>query len=138
MNSYLPWAIFIAGFAQFSVLAASAYVPRHLRWGETFAVLPRLHRQLIYCYAAFIAASIIALGLVCTIYANDLASGSALARAVCIYGLTFWGIRLSLQGVFDVKPYLTNGWVRAGYHALTVWFIGFVAVYAWGAFQPAV
>jgi hypothetical protein len=137
MDNTLAWAIFIAGIAQFSVLIASAYVPVHLHWRETFAVLPRLHRQLIYCYAAFIAASIIALGLVCVTLADELASGSSLARAVCAYGLTFWGVRLALQGVFDVKPYVTHGWLRAGYHILTIWFIGFVAVYAWGAIHPA-
>jgi hypothetical protein len=132
-KEFLPWAIFIAGFAQFSVLIASAYVPAHLEWRKTFAVLPRLHRQLIWCYAAFIAASIIALGLVCVTNSTQLASGDSLARAICIYGATFWGIRLLLQAVFDVRPYLTHWWLRLGYHALTVWFIGFVAVYVWGA-----
>ncbi len=129
----LPWAIFIAGFAQFSVLIASAYVPVHLEWRTTFAVLPRLHRQLIWCYAAFIAASIIALGLVCVTQSAQLAGGGSLARAVCAYGATFWGVRLALQAVFDARPYLTAWWLKAGYHLLTVWFAAFVGVYVWAA-----
>jgi hypothetical protein len=90
-----------------------------------------LHRQLIWCYAAFIAASIIALGLVCVSQPAELASGTSLARAICIYGATFWGVRLALQAEFDVKPHLTTPWLHAGYHVLTVFFVSFVAVYAW-------
>jgi hypothetical protein len=104
-----------------------------LRWQATFAALPRLHRQLIWCYAAFIAASIIALGLVCVTQSAALAGGSSLARAICIYGATFWGVRLALQAVFDVKSYLTAAWLHVGYHALTALFICFVSVYAWAA-----
>src|SRR5262245_14505234 len=133
MKEFLPQAIFIVGLMQWSVLIASAYVPIHLKWKATFAILPRLHRQLIWCYAAFIAASIIALGLVCVSESVELASGSSLARAICIYGATFWGVRLALQAVFDVKPHLTTPWLHAGYHVLTVFFVSFVAVYAWAA-----
>ena len=133
MKEFLPQAIFIAGVMQWSVLIASAYVPIHLQWKTTFAVLPRLHRQLIWCYAAFIAASIIALGLVCVSQSAELASGSSLARAICIYGATFWGVRLGLQTVFDVRPYLTAPWLYAGYHTLTVLFVGFVAIFGWAA-----
>jgi hypothetical protein len=133
MKEFLPHAIFIAGLMQWSVLIASAYVPIHLRWKATFAALPRLHRQLIWCYAAFIAASIIALGLVCITQSAALAGGSSLARAICIYGATFWGVRLALQAVFDVKSYLTAAWLHVGYHALTAFFICFVSVYAWAA-----
>ena len=135
MTDYLPWAIFAIGLAQWSVLIASATVPIQLEWKSTFAVLPRLHQQLIWCYAAFIAASIVALGLVCVVYSAELASGEPLARAICIYGATFWGVRLALQAVFDVKPFLKSGWLRAGYHTLTVLFVSFVAVYLWGVFQ---
>lgn len=134
MKELIPWAIFIAGFAQWSVLVASAYVPIHLKWSSTFAVLPRLHRQLIWCYAAFIAASIIALGLVCVTQSVELSNGSALARAVCIYGATFWGVRLCLQAVFDAKPYLTTRWLHMGYHVLTLLFVSFVTVYVCAVF----
>ena len=133
MKEFMPTAILLAGFAQWSVLIASAYVSIHLRWRSTFAVLPRLHRQLIWCFAAFIAASIIALGLVCVTQSNELAGGSSLAHAVCLYGATFWGIRLLLQAVFDVRPFLTNGCLRLGYHTLTVLFISFATVYTWAA-----
>src|SRR4051812_36119961 len=112
MREYLPTLILLAGFAQWSVLAASAYVPEHLKWRTTFAVLPKLHRQLIWAYGAYIAASIIALGLVCVTLNDDLAAGGPLAMAICVYGATFWGVRLALQGVLDAKPFLTTPWLR--------------------------
>jgi hypothetical protein len=129
MKEFLPTLILLAGFAQWSVLVASATVPIHLKWRETFAVLPKLHRQLIWAYGAYIAASIVALGLVCVTLNDELAAGGPLAMAICIYGATFWGVRLALQGVLDAKPYLTTLWLRLGYHTLTVLFVGLVAVY---------
>ncbi len=35
--------------------------------------------------------------------------------------------------VFDVWPFLTNGWPRLGYHTLTALFISFVTMYTWAA-----
>jgi len=128
--------LFLAGLAQLGVLAASAMVPIQLKWHETFRSLPKLHRQLIWVYGGYIVFSILALAIICLVHARELASGSGLARAFCVYGMCFWGIRLALQGVFEVKPYLTSGWLKAGYHALTAVFVFLVIVYGWGAFCP--
>ncbi|HEY2760886.1 MAG TPA: hypothetical protein VGI75_09085 [Pirellulales bacterium] len=129
MRTNLAWIIFVAGFAQWSVLAASTLVPIQLQWRSTLALLPRLHRQLIWCYACYVFATIVALGLVCVSQSEELAAGGSLSRAVCLYGAAFWGARLLLQAVFDVRPYLTNKWLTTGYHTLTLLFISFVAVY---------
>lgn len=72
-----------------------------------------------------------AISLTC---AEELAAGSRLARAVCIYGALFWG-RLSLQAVFGVKPHLTAWWLSAGYHTLTVLFLFNAAVYCFAALR---
>ena len=61
-----------------------------------------------------------------------------LARGFCAYVAVFWGIRLALQGVFDVKDYLTAWWLRLGYAWLTVMFAGFTIVYAWAALQSSI
>ncbi len=129
----LAHAIFIAGFAQLSVLIASALVPVRLQWRTVLADLPPLYRQLVWCYGGYIVLSITALGLICITKSAELATGNSLARAVCLYGAVFWGVRLSLQPVFAAQPFLTTWWLRAGYHALTLWFAGFVAVYLCGA-----
>jgi hypothetical protein len=49
----------------------------------------------------------------------------------------FWGIRVGLQAVFDVKPHLSTWWLKAGYMVLTVLFAGLTAVYAWAALNVA-
>jgi hypothetical protein len=56
-----------------------------------------------------------------------------LARAFCAYVAVFWGIRLALQAVLDVKEYLTVWWLKAGYHLLTFLFLSFFLLYGWAA-----
>jgi hypothetical protein len=125
----LPLLIRLAGVGQLGILVASALVPGQLKWRETFAVLPKLHRQMAWVYAGYVVYSILFLGLVSLACADEVASGSRLAKWVCGYGLLFWTIRLGLQPVFDVKAFLTAWWLTAGYHLLTVLFVGFVVVY---------
>jgi hypothetical protein len=43
----------------------------------------------------------------------------------------FWGVRLALQAVFDVRPHLSAWWLATGYHALTVLFLFFAAAYGY-------
>jgi len=125
--------VFIAGFLQLSVLVASALVPVRLDWRNVFKALPKLHRQLYWVYGGYVVLGIIANGLVCMFNANELAAGSGLARCVCGYIAIFWGVRLSLQAVLDVKPHLSVWWLKAGYHTLTLLFASFTALFAWAA-----
>jgi hypothetical protein len=89
-----------------------------------------------WVYGGYVVLGITALGLVSMLNARALAEGSLLARCVCAYIAVFWGIRLSLQAVFDVKPHLTAWWLKGGYHALTVLFASFTALFAWAALRP--
>ena len=122
-----------AGAAQLSILVASALVPFRLNFRRDLAPLPALHRQLYWTYGGYVVMGIVALGIISLACADELASGSRLARAVCAYGALFWGIRVSLQAVFDVKPHLTAWWLTAGYHALTVLFVFITGVYVYAA-----
>ena len=47
----------------------------------------------------------------------------------------FWGVRVCLQPVFDVKVHLTTWWLKAGYHLLTLLFLSFAALYAYAALR---
>jgi hypothetical protein len=123
----------LAGAGQLSVLVASALVPFRLNWKRDLATLPTLHRQMYWTYGGYVVLGIIALGAISLACADELAAGSRLARAVCSYGAVFWGVRLGLQAVFDVKPHLTGRWLAVGYHTLTVLFLFFTAVYAYAA-----
>jgi hypothetical protein len=136
MRELLPMLIFVAGVGQLLVLIASAQVPFRLNWREIFQHLPKLHRQMYWVYGGYVVLAIIGQGLVSVLCVEELASGSDLARGVCGYMAVFWGIRLSLQGVLDVKEHLTAWWLRAGYHLLSVFFAYFTAVYALAAVWP--
>lgn len=128
--------IFAAGFCQLCVLVASALVPIRLNWRAAFAPLPRLHRQMYWVYGGYVVMAIVALGLISLFNARELAASGGLARGVCAYVAVFWGVRLSLQSVLDVKDHLTTWWLRLGYHTLTLLFASFTALYAWAALRP--
>jgi hypothetical protein len=126
--------IFIAGVAHVGVLIASALVPFRLRWRAELGALSRLHRQMYWVYGGYVVLSIVAFALLSMVNAHELASGSGLARGVCFYIAVFWGVRVALQGVFDVKEHLTAWWLKAGYVVLTLLFAAFTLIYGWAAF----
>ena len=125
----------LTGAAQLCILVASSLVPLRLNWKRDLASLPTLHRQMYWTYGGYVVLGIVFLGVVGLTCADELASGSRLGKAVCLYGLVFWGARLPLQAVFDAKPFLTAWWLKAGYHLLTVLFLLFVAVYGYALFR---
>ena len=133
MNPRLADAIYIIGWLQLAVLIASAMIPIRLKWRTSLLVLPRLYRQLYWVYGGYVVLGITGLGLICITNSRNL-PGERRWPAVCIYGFAFWGIRLSLQAVFEGKPYLTTWWLKVAYYGLTVLFAIFTVVYAIGAF----
>lgn len=136
MEETLRVLILLAGLGQLSVLVAAALVPLRLDWRNAFASLPHLHRQMYWVYGGYIVLAIAANGLLSACNAGTLAAGGGFARGYCGYLAIFWGIRLSLQAVLDVKPHLTTWWLRAGYHVLTVLFLYFTGVFAFAALRP--
>jgi hypothetical protein len=122
--------IFTAGLGHVALLTASFVVPLRVNWRGTMRLLPRLHRQMCYTYAGYTGMSIVAFALLSLCNAHELAAGSPLARGLCAYIAVFWGIRLGLQGVFDVKEHLTAWWTKAGYLAMTLLFVSFIVIYA--------
>jgi hypothetical protein len=121
--------IFAAGVGQAAVLVASALAPFRLRWRDELQCLSLLHRQMYWVYGGYVVLSIVAFSLLSVCHAHELAAGGPLARGMCAYVAVFWGVRLGLQAVFDVKSHLTTWWLRAGYHGLSVLFAGFTAIY---------
>jgi hypothetical protein len=132
----LTTLIRLAGIGQLSVLAASALVPLRLNWRTELKSLSRLHRQMYWVYGGYVVLAIVAFGFISLFQAQELAIGGGLARAVCGYIAVFWGARLVLQAVFDVKEHLTAWWLKAGYHVLTCLFLGFTLLYGYAALRP--
>ena len=62
--------------------------------------------------------------MITIVFAETLASGSTLARALCLFFAVFWLLRLLVATfVFDMRPYLTSTSRRVGYHALNLVFV---------------
>ena len=129
--------IFLSGFFHLATLTASAQVPRELRFREDLPKLNPLLRQWVLVAGIYIVFNITAFGILSISLAQELASGSPLARAFCGYVALFWGLRLLIQCfVFNAKPYLTKWYLRIGYHTLTVLFLWQTAVYGYAAIGP--
>ncbi len=135
MMPTLSTALFLTGIGQPCVLVASALVPLRLDWRSRLESLPPLLRQLFWIYGGYVVLSIISLGLITAINAEELAAGSRLARSFCLFAGLFWGIRLSLQPFLNARPFLTTWWLTAGYHLLTLLFVTFTIVFFWAAFH---
>jgi hypothetical protein len=133
MQTMLGSLIFMAGVGQLAVLMASALVPFRLNWRGELQCLSRLHRQMYWVYGGYIVLSIVAFAALSILNSRELASGSALARGFCAYVAVFWGIRVGLQAVFDVKDHVTTWWLKAGYFMLTLMFAALTVVYTWAA-----
>ena len=56
-----------------------------------------------WVYGGYVVLSIVAFATLSIFNSRELASGSGLARGFCAYVAVFWGIRVGLQAVFDVK-----------------------------------
>lgn len=133
MNEHLTDLIRYAGVGQLCVLVASVLVPIRLSWITILAELPPLMRQLFWVYGGYVVLSIISLGTISILAAEELASGGLLARAFCTYVATYWGVRLCLQPVLKVKSHLTTWWLVTGYHGLTVLFVSFTLIFGFAA-----
>jgi hypothetical protein len=133
----LEMLLLAAGLGHFAILIASAMVPRVLDWQGSLATLPPFLRRLFWVYGAFIVLMIIGLGTLTLLNTAAMAAGEPAARSLCAFIAVFWSARLAVQWfVFDARPFLTNIFLTAGYHILTVGFIALVIVYGWAALLP--
>jgi hypothetical protein len=132
----LAQLILIGGVLHFGILLASACVPQVLDWRQSLAKLDALSRQVVWVHGAFIVLVIIGFGAVSVALPAELASGTPLARALCLFIAIFWAARLAVQFfVFDAKPHLKNAFLKVGYHGLTLVFLYHAVVYSIAAMQ---
>ncbi|HEX8523024.1 MAG TPA: hypothetical protein VF669_12270 [Tepidisphaeraceae bacterium] len=133
----LQTLIVVGGVLHLSITSAGLTMTRVLDWRTNLATLNPLTRHIVWTHGGFVLLTIIAFGVLSLTQSAALASGSSLGRACCGFIAVFWGSRLVVQFLlFDARPHLTNRWLAAGYHGLTVVFAFFTAVYGWGAVRP--
>ncbi len=121
----------LAGIAHLISLSAIIYAPIHLGWHDALGRVSPLLRQMGQVYHYYTTGTIVAMGLVSLFCAPDLVSGTPLARGVCGFIALFWIARLGVAIFYDSKPHLTKVWLKLSYHALSVLFMAFGALYGW-------
>ena len=128
----------IAGLLHGGLICAGLMMPRAVNLSAHLATLPPFIRRLFWTYYVFIGFSLVSFGVISFLFANSLASGTDLARAVCLFLAGFWFLRLIVAVfVFDVRPYLRNGFWRLGYHATNIVFVSLPVIYTFAALKGA-
>ena len=126
----------LASLSYLGLLAAGMLMPGVVGLRQHLLALPTFVRQLFWVYYAFFGLSLICFGLGTFLLAEDLASGTPLARAVCSFLALFWSVRfVAGTFVFDLRPYLTNRWRRAGLAAANLVFTCLPVAYGWVALK---
>jgi hypothetical protein len=120
----------LAGLLHIGLVCAGAAMPRAVRLREHIATLPPFIRRLFVVYLLFIGLMLVGFGTLTFFFADAIAAGEPLGRALCALMLVFWLVRLAVAAfVFDVRPYLTHWLYRIGYQATNCVFVFLVVVY---------
>jgi hypothetical protein len=137
MEITLTLLLQIAGVLHLGLMCAGLLMPQVVGMGGHLAPLPPFIRQLFWVYYSFIALCLAGFSIITIVFADTLAAGGSLARALCAFFAVFWTLRL-IAGtfVFDVRPYLTSRYHRLGYHAINIVFAYLPIIYALAASQP--
>jgi hypothetical protein len=124
----------LAGSAQLSLIIAGALMPGAVDLRKHLRTLPEFIRRLFWVYYVFIGFCLLSFGTITLLLAEELASGSPLARSLCVFLAIFWLMRLLVAVfVFDVRPYLTSPLYRMGYQITNVLFSLLPLVFIWAA-----
>ena len=137
MHINLTLLLQIAGVLHLGLIGAALLMPRVVRIRWHLYELPTFIRQLFWVYYSFIALCLLSFSIITIVFADTLAAGGNLARALCAFFAVFWTLRLIVATfVFDTEPYLTNRYRRLGYHAINIVFAYVPVVYVLAASQP--
>jgi hypothetical protein len=126
----------VGGVMHLGLMAAGLLMPQVVGLRTHLTTLPEFIRRLFWVYYSFIALCLVSFSILTFAFADTLASGSALARAICAFLALFWTLRLVVATfVFDLRPYLTSTGRRLGYHATNVAFAYLPIVYGVAAYR---
>ena len=123
MRINLTLLLQVAGVMHLGLMSAGLLMPKVVNMRAHLAGLPPFLRQLFWVYYSFIGLCLVSFSVITIVFAETLASGSTLARALCLFFAVFWLRLLVATFVFDMRPYLTSTSRRVGYHALNLVFV---------------
>jgi hypothetical protein len=139
MKPNLTLFLQIAGLLYIGLVWAGLTMPRVVGLRRHISGLPPFVQRLFWVYYTFIGFTLVSFGVITFAFAETLAAGGPLARAVCLFLAGFWTIRLiAASFIFDVRPYLTNTLLRIGYQATNIVFAYLPIVYVWAAWKGGV
>jgi len=137
MKINLTLLLQVAGVLHLGLMGAGLLMPRIVRMRWHLTTMPPFIRQLFWVYYSFIALCLVSFSIITIVFADTLATGGNLSRALCAFFAAFWTLRLiAATFVFDMQPYLTNRARRLGYHAINIVFAYLPVVYVLAAWQP--
>jgi hypothetical protein len=126
----------IAALLHIGLLCAGLTMPRAVNLRQHLATLPAFIRSLFWVYFTFIGSCLVGFGALTWFAAEPMAAGEPVARALAIFLAIFWLTRLCAGiFVFNVRPYLTNWFYRAGNFAINLVFVYLSTIYAWTALK---
>jgi FtsH-binding integral membrane protein len=138
MDVSLALLLQVAGVMHLGLMAAGLLMPRVVSLRTHLVAVPPFIRQLFWVYYSFVALCLVGFSVMTVVFADTLAAGGPLARALCAFLAVFWALRLIVATfVFDLRPYLTSDVRRLGYHATNVVFAYLPVVYALAASRPS-
>src|SRR5262249_53993182 len=135
-TSTLTLLLHFAGVLHLGLLCAGLMMPRVVGLRTHLATLPAFIRRLFWVYYSFIGFCLACFGWLTFAMAGTLASGGALATALCLFFAVFWIIRLiAASFIFDLSPYLTSVPRQIGYHLTNLVFIYLPVIYLLAAWK---
>lgn len=130
------WILKLTSLTYLGLLAAGWLMPGIVGLREHLRPLPVFIRRLFWVYYAFIGLCLTSFGLGSFWLAEQLASGTVLARAICGFLAVFWLLRwVAGTFIFDLRPYLTTRGRRVGLLAANVVFTWLPLFYGWLALR---
>jgi hypothetical protein len=126
-----------AAVLHLGLMAAGLMMPKVVNLKKHLKALPPFVRQLFWVYYAFIGLCLVGFAVISFTFADAMASGTPLARALCAFLAIFWLLRLAAGlFVFELEPYLKTPLHRVGLALANIVFGLLPIVYAIGAIAP--
>lgn len=119
-----------------ALICAGAAMPKAVNLHAHVGLLPTFIRRLFWVYYGFIGLIIVSFGVLTWCYAEPMALGAPIARALSLLMAVFWLARIAMAlFVLDARPFVTSWRYRIGYYALNTVFIYLTATYVWAALE---
>jgi hypothetical protein len=96
MHNLIPF-VWAAGGVQLLIASVNFFLPRQLDYRGNLARLTPIVREVFVVQAVYIVLVLVALAGLCFGFAEDLAGGSTLGRALSGFLTLFWGLRFLIQ-----------------------------------------